>query len=332
LTGNRALWKCAPALAAGNTFVFKPSEVTPLTAYILAEVLSEAGLPPGVFNLVHGLGPVGAALCSDPRVAKVSFTGQPSTGISVYTAAAKSLKAVTLKLGGKSPFIVFPDADLDAAVNACLAANFFSGQVCTNGTRVFIHEHIYDRFSALLVQKVTDCVRAGDPLHADTNFGPLVSKAHYEKVLSYIHHGISVDKATLLLGGPQKPTTLTPTIFTHCTDSMRIVREEIFGPVACLLTFSTVEEVISRANDTKLGLAAGVFTRDLNTAKKVMAEVQAGICWVNNWGESPAQMPVSGWGYSGVGFENGKEALRQFVKNKSVLVENGVVVPVFVKL
>lgn len=343
MTGNRALWKCAPALAAGNTFVFKPSEVTPLTAYILAEVLSKAGLPPGVFNLVHGLGPVGAALCSDPRVAKVSFTGQPSTGISVYTAAAKSLKAVTLELGGKSPFIVFPDADLDAAVDACLAANFFSsGQVCTNGTRVFIHEHIYGRFSALLVQKVTDCIRAGDPLHADTNFGPLVSKAHYERVLSYIHHGISVDKATLLLGGPQKPTTLmapftegyyvSPTIFTYCTDSMRIVREEIFGPVACLLTFSTVEEVISRANDTKLGLAAGVFTRDLNTANKVMAEVQAGICWVNNWGESPAQMPVSGWGYSGVGFENGKEALRQFVKNKSVLVENGVVVPVFAKL
>lgn len=343
LTGSSALWKCAPALAAGNTFIFKPSEVTPLSAYILAQILTEAGLPPGVFNLVHGLGSVGAVLCADPRVAKVSFTGQPSTGIAVYTAAAKTLKLVTLELGGKSPFIVLPDADLDAAVDACVTANFASsGQVCTNGTRVFVHADIFDRFERLLVHKVKTGVRAGDPMDRDVNFGPVVSKQHYEKVLNYIRHGINEDKATLLLGGVEKPSSLrapftsgyyiTPTVFTDCNDTMRIVREEIFGPVACLLRFSSVEEAIARANDTELGLAAGVFTRDLNMAHKVMAEVHAGICWINTWGESPAQMPVGGWGYSGVGFENGAEALRQFVKNKSVLVENGEVVPAFAKL
>jgi len=338
-----ALWKCAPALAAGNTFIFKPSEVTPLTAYILAEVLTEAGLPPGVFNLVHGAGNVGSLLCSDRRVAKVSFTGQPSTGIAVYTSVAKTLKPITLELGGKSPFIVFPDADLESAVDSCLTANYYSsGQVCTNGTRVFLHKDIFDAFSELLVKKVKECVRPGDPLHKDVNFGPVVSKQHYEKVISYINHGMYVDKATLMLGGPVKPSTLaepfdvgyfiSPTIFTNCKDDMKIVREEIFGPVACLLSFETMDEVIQRANDTELGLAAGVFTRDLNTANKVMAEVQAGICWVNTWGESPPQMPVGGWGYSGVGFENGVEALSQFVKNKSVLVENGEAVPAFSKL
>jgi betaine-aldehyde dehydrogenase len=337
------LWKCAPALAAGNTFIFKPSEVTPLSAYILAEILTEAGLPPGVFNLVHGAGSVGAALCTDPRVAKVSFTGQPSTGIAVYTSAAKTLKPVTLELGGKSPFIVFPDADLNAAADCCVTANFYSsGQVCTNGTRVFVHKDVFSEFQKLLVQKTTDFVRAGDPMHKDVNFGPVVSKQHYEKVLGYIEHGVREDKATLLLGGLEKPSHLAepfskgyyikPTIFTDCHDSMKIVREEIFGPVACLLEFETMEEVIRRANDTELGLAAGVFTKDLNTANKVMAEVHAGICWVNTWGESPAQMPVGGWGYSGVGFENGVEALGQFVKNKSVLVENGEVAPAFAKL
>ncbi|KAA8906818.1 betaine aldehyde dehydrogenase [Sphaerosporella brunnea] len=336
-----ALWKCAPALAAGNTFIFKPSEVTPLTASILASILTEAGLPPGVFNVIHGGATVGAALCSHPRVAKVSFTGQPSTGISVYTAAAKTLKPVTLELAGKSPFIVFADADLTAAVDCCLTANFFStGQVCTNGTRVFVHSSIMGEFTSLLVQKAKECIRAGDPLDPATNFGPLVSKQHYEKVVAYIRHGVDVDKASLLLGGTSVSLPppfdsgffLPPTIFTDCTDAMKIVREEIFGPVACLLSFETLDEAIARANDTELGLAAGVFTKDLDIAHRVVAKVNAGICWINTWGESPAQMPVGGWGFSGLGVENGVEALDAFTRNKSVLVENGSVVPAFAKL
>ncbi|TGZ81288.1 putative betaine aldehyde dehydrogenase [Ascodesmis nigricans] len=338
-----ALWKCAPALAAGNTFIFKPSEVTPLTATLLAQILTTAGLPPGVFQLLHGASTVGSALISDPRISKVSFTGQPSTGITVYRTASQNLLPVTLELGGKSPFIVFPDADIDRAVDCCMTANFYSsGQVCTNGTRVFVHETICAEFTRQLKAKVEEAVRIGDPLDPGTNFGPVVSRQHYEKVVSYINHGIREDKATLVIGGPEKPETLpeelksgfyvNPTIFTDCTDGMKIVREEIFGPVACILSFSSKEEVIRRANDTVLGLAAGVFTRDLDTACEVMDEVNAGICWVNSWGESPAQMPVGGWGLSGLGFENGSEALAQFTKGKSVLVENGAVEPAFSKL
>lgn len=342
LTSDSALWKCAPALAAGNTFIFKPSEVTPLSALCLAKIFSDAGLPPGVFNVIQGGALAGKLLVSHPRVAKVSFTGQPQTGINVYQAAAKTLKPVTLELGGKSPFIVFPDCNLTAAVDCCLTANFFSsGQVCTNGTRVFIHKKIHRSFSELLVQRVEELIRIGNPLHPDTNFGPLVSKQHMEKVLEYIRFGTLNDHATLLYSGSDNvsiPPTwrngywVAPTIFTDCTDDMRIVREEIFGPVACLLSFDTIEEVISRANGTPLGLAAGVFTENINIANRVMNEVKAGICWVNTWGESPAQMPVGGWGLSGLGFENGQEALQQFTKNKSVLMENGVPIPAFSKL
>ncbi|KAI5799904.1 betaine aldehyde dehydrogenase [Geopyxis carbonaria] len=335
-----ALWKCAPALAAGNTFVFKPSEVTPLTANILAEVFTAAGLPPGVFNVVHGPGAVGAALTRDPRVAKVSFTGQPSTGILVNQSAAAGLKHVTLELGGKSPLIIMADADLDAAVDAAITANFYSsGQVCTNGTRVFVHADIHDAFVEELKTRMAATIRVGDPLAADTNFGPLVSAAQYAKVRSYIAHGLTVDGATLLTGGLARPAGATahgyyvaPTVFTHCSDGMKIVRDEIFGPVACVLRFGSVAEVVRRANDTALGLAAGVFTRDLDTAHRVVGGVRAGICWINTWGESPAQMPVGGWGFSGLGVENGKEALRQFTRGKSVLVEHGGVAPAFAKL
>lgn len=339
-----ALWKCAPALVTGNTFVFKPSEVTPLTANILAQILAEAGLPAGVFNVVHGGPGVGQWLTTCPRVAKVSFTGQPSTGAKVYAASATTLKAVTLELGGKSPLIVFADADLALAADCAVTANFYSsGQVCTNGTRVFIHRSVATQFRAMLVQRVKDGIRAGDPLAPDTNFGPLVSAAQFEKVRSYIAHGATIDRATLLCGGLDPPPNLSPptlrkgyyvapTIFADCNDDMKIVTDEIFGPVMALLEFDTEEEVIRRANDTQLGLAAGVFTTDLARAHRVLDRVNAGICWINTWGESPAQMPVGGWGLSGVGFENGAEAMAQFVRNKSVLVEGGRVDAVFSKL
>ncbi|RAL68416.1 hypothetical protein DID88_007147 [Monilinia fructigena] len=264
-----ALWKSAPCLAAGNCMVYKPSEVTPLHGQVLAQVYAEAGVPPGVFNIVHGDGSVGGYLTSHPGIAKVSFTGQVSTGQKVAASAAGGMKYVTMELGGKSPLIILPDTDLENAVDGAMMANFYStGQVCTNGTRVFVHESMKSAFEKRLVEKMK-YVRALEPMDPNSNFGPLVSEIHYKKVLNYIRHGIETDKAKLIYGGPEKPTNIPsghesgfwvrPTVFTDCTDDMLITREEIFGPVLCILTYSTTEEVIRRANDTKLGLAAGVF-------------------------------------------------------------------------
>ncbi|KAF2111781.1 betaine aldehyde dehydrogenase-like protein [Lophiotrema nucula] len=342
-----ALWKSAPCLAAGNTMVYKPSEFTPLHSTALAEIYAEAGVPPGVFNVVQGGGEVGAYLTTHPGIAKVSFTGQVATGQKVAGSAAGGMKYVTMELGGKSACVVLPDADIEQAVDGAMMANFFStGQVCTNGTRVFIPSSIKSQFEAKLLEKMQH-VRPGDLFSPDTNFGPLVSKPHHEKVISYIRHGINVDKATLLYGGPETPAWLAshknqdykqgnwvqPTIFTSCTDSMKIVQEEIFGPVMTILTYDSIEEVIQRANNTKLGLAAGVFTKDLNLAHKVIAQLEAGITWVNSWGESPAEMSVGGWKMSGVGVENGRRGIEAWVRNKSTLVDMAGSVPtVFAKL
>ncbi|KAF2813900.1 aldehyde dehydrogenase [Mytilinidion resinicola] len=341
-----ALWKSAPCLAAGNTMVYKPSEFTPLHSTLLAEIYTAAGVPPGVFNVVQGGGDVGAYLTSHPDVAKVSFTGQVSTGAKVAASAAGGMKYVTMELGGKSACVVLPDADIEQAVDGAMMANFYSsGQVCTNGTRVFVHESMKEKFEEVLLQRM-QYIRPGDLMDMNTNFGPLVSKPHYEKVLSYMKHGIEEDKATLLYGGPGKPEWLAsakdevkngfwvqPTVFTNCKDSMRIVKEEIFGPVMSILPYKTVEEVVERANNTSLGLAAGVFTKDLNLAHKVVAQLQAGITWVNTWGESPAEMSVGGWKLSGVGVENGRRGIEAWVRNKSTLVEmSGEVPTVFAKL
>jgi betaine-aldehyde dehydrogenase len=342
-----ALWKSAPCLAAGNCMVYKPSEFTPLHSTVLAEIYAEAGVPAGVFNVVQGGGDVGAYLTKHPGIAKVSFTGQVSTGQKVAGSAAGEMKYVTMELGGKSACVILPDADIEQAVDGAMMANFFStGQVCTNGTRVFVPESMKPDFEKRLLDKIQH-IRAGDVLDSSTNFGPLVSKPHYEKVISYIRHGIENDKAKLLCGGPDKPSWLSshydkaytngfwvqPTIFTNCTDDMKIVQEEIFGPVMSILTYRTIDEVVRRANATKMGLAAGVFTNNLNLAHQVVARLEAGITWVNTWGESPAEMSVGGWKMSGVGVENGKKGLEAWVKNKSTLVEMGGAVPtVFAKL
>jgi betaine-aldehyde dehydrogenase len=341
-----ALWKSAPCLAAGNTMVYKASEFTPLHSTLLAEIFSEAGIPPGVFNVVQGGGDVGAYLTSHPGVAKVSFTGQVSTGAKVAASAAGGMKYVTMELGGKSACIILPDADVEQAVDGAMLANFYSsGQVCTNGTRVFVSESMKAKFEEVLLQRMPN-IRPGDLMDLNTNFGPLVSKPHYEKVLSYIKHGIEVDKATLLCGGPGKPKWVAsaknevkngywvqPTVFTDCNDSMRIVKEEIFGPVMSILTYKSVEEVVERANDTTMGLAAGVFTKDLNLAHKVTSQLQAGITWINTWGESPAEMSVGGWKLSGVGVENGRRGIEAWVRNKSTLIDMSGEVPIaFAKL
>lgn len=337
-----ALWKSAACLAAGNTMVYKPSEFTPLHAQTLAQIYTEAGLPSGVFNVINGAGDVGAYLTSHPSIAKVSFTGQVSTGQKVAGSAAGNMKYVTMELGGKSPLIVCPDADIESAVDGAMMANFYStGQVCTNGTRVFVPRSMKSSFEKLLLEKIA-FVRAGPLFDDQTNFGPLSSKVHQEKVISYIRHGIESDKATLLCGGPEKldvPKDLQagfwvkPTIFTDCTDDMRIVKEEIFGPVMSVLYYDTVEEAVQRANATELGLAAGVFTKDLNQAHRVIDQLQAGITWVNTWGESPAEMAVGGWKKSGLGVENGRRGIEAWVQNKSTLVEmSGEVATVFAKL
>ena len=337
----RALWKSAPCLAAGNTMVYKPSEITPLHGQILAEIYTEAGVPPGVFNIVNGGGDVGAHLASHPGIAKVSFTGQVSTGKKVAGSAAGAMKYVTMELGGKSPIIILPDTDLENAVDGVMMANFFStGQICTNGTRAFIPKEMKAAFEKRLLEKM-EYIRPWDLMDPRTNFGPLVSEIHYNKVIDYIKHGIEIDKAKLLFGGPEKPNTpkgledgfwVKPTVFTDCTDSMKIIQEEIFGPVLGILTYDSIDEAITRANATPMGLAAGVFTKDLNMAHKVVAKLQAGITWVNSWGESPAEMSVGGWKQSGVGVENGKRGIEAWVRNKSTLVDmSGIVPTVFTK-
>ncbi|MDO5057224.1 MAG: betaine-aldehyde dehydrogenase [Lautropia sp.] len=331
-----AMWKAAPALAAGNAMIFKPSEVTPLSAPLLADIFLEAGVPAGVFNVVQGDWRVGEALSQHPDIAKVSFTGGVSTGRKVMAQAGGStLKDVTMELGGKSPLIVLDDADLDLAADIALMANFYSsGQVCTNGTRVFVPTSMKKAFETAVLERVAR-IRIGDPLDEATNFGPLVSFAHMEKVIAYIESG-KAEGARLLCGGERltdgalgRGAYVAPTVFSDCRDDMKIVREEIFGPVMSILAYDTEEEVIRRANDTTYGLAAGVVTPDLKRAHRVIGQIQAGICWLNTWGESPAPMPVGGYKQSGIGRENGIQTLMHYTQTKSVQVELGDFASVF---
>ncbi|MBU1285955.1 MAG: betaine-aldehyde dehydrogenase [Gammaproteobacteria bacterium] len=332
-----ALWKSAPALAAGNAMIFKPSEVTSLSALKLAEIFTAAGLPDGVFNVLTGSGrEVGQWLTEHPGIEKISFTGGTVTGKKVMaSASSSSLKEVTMELGGKSPLIIFEDADLDRAADIAVMANFYSsGQVCTNGTRVFVPRMLQARFEAKVVERVKR-IRLGDPLNDSTNFGPLVSAAHMDSVLGYIETGRK-EGARLLIGGNRvtegdyaKGAYVAPTVFTDCNDGMTIVREEIFGPVMSILVYDTEEEVIRRANATEYGLAAGVVTRDLNRAHRVIHKLEAGICWINTWGESPAEMPVGGYKQSGVGRENGLTTLAHYTRIKSVQLEMGDYASVF---
>jgi betaine-aldehyde dehydrogenase len=322
-----ACWKAAPALACGNVMIFKPSEETPLGALKLAEIFTQAGIPNGVFNVVQGAGDVGAWLTHHIAIAKVSFTGEVGTGKKVMAAAASTLKDVTMELGGKSPLIIFNDADIDNAVSAAMLGNFYTqGEICTNTTRVFVQKAVYQKFIDKLVKRTRENIIAGDPMVPDTNFGALISKKHCELVLNYINIGIK-EGATLLHGGTAlKPENapdgffVAPTIFSDCSDEMTICREEIFGPVMSILTFDEEDEVIERANATEFGLAAGVFTQDINRAHRVTHQIQAGICWINSYGASPAHMPVGGYKQSGIGRENGLATLNHYTQLKAVYV------------
>ncbi len=322
-----ACWKAAPALASGNSMIFKPSEETPHGAVKLAEIFIEAGVPAGVFNVVHGAAEVGAWLTGHSDIAKVSFTGEVGTGKKVMAAAASNLKDVTMELGGKSPLIIFNDADLDDAVSAAMLANFYTqGEICTNGTRVFVQNEIYPKFIELLKQRTEKNIIAGDPMNPVTNFGALISENHKNLVLGYIEKG-NQEGAFLLSGGKELSPEgveagffVAPTIFTNCTDDMTIVKEEIFGPVMSVLTFDDEAEVIKRANDTEFGLAAGVFTQDIRRAHRVVHQMEAGICWINAYGASPSEMPVGGYKLSGIGRENGSSTINQYTQIKSVYV------------
>ncbi len=324
-----ACWKAAPALACGNAMIFKPAELTPFSAVKLQEILLEAGLPPGVFQVVQGFAETGRLLTRHPDIRKVSLTGEVGTGKAVMSDAAQTLKNVTLELGGKSPLIIFEDAKLDNAVGGALLANFYSsGQVCSNATRVFVHASVKASFLDRLVKRVS-MMRVGDPMDPATQVGPLVSEQHMHKVLSYIARG-RAEGARLLIGGNRVTTGdlskgyfVAPTVFDDCRDDMAIVREEIFGPVMSVLEFTDEREVIQRANATDFGLAAGVFTNDLTRGHRVIAQLQAGTCWINHYNVTPIELPFGGVKMSGLGRENGRAALEHYTQLKSVYVAMG---------
>jgi betaine-aldehyde dehydrogenase len=324
-----ACWKSAPALACGNAMIFKPAELTPFTAVKLQEIFLEAGLPPGVFQVVQGFADTGRLLTRHPDIRKVSLTGEVGTGKAVMSDAAQTLKSVTLELGGKSPLIVFGDAKLDNAVSGALLANFYSsGQVCSNGTRVFVNRSIKEAFLERLVKRV-NAMRIGDPLNPETQVGALVSEQHMHKVLAYIERG-RAEGARVLTGGMRVTSGelkngyfVAPTVFDNCRDDMAIVREEIFGPVMSVLEFDDEQEVIERANATEFGLAAGVFTNDLTRAHRVIARLQAGTCWINQYNITPIELPFGGVKLSGLGRENGRAALEHYTQLKSVYVAMG---------
>ncbi len=317
-----ACWKGAPALACGNAMVFKPSETTPLSALKVAEILHEAGLPAGLYNVVQGLGDVGAALVVDPRVDKVSLTGSVPTGRKVYAAAAAGMKHVTMELGGKSPLVIFDDANLENAVSGAIMANFYStGQVCSNGTRVFVQKGIKEAFLKRLAERLDNAV-IGDPMDPDTSFGPMVSQRQIDIVDGYIAKG-KAEGARLAYGGDridQPGFWIQPTVFADVTDDMAIAREEIFGPVMAVLDFDDEAEVMARANDTEYGLAAGVFTNDLTRAHRVAAGFEAGTCFINTYNDAPVEAPFGGVKASGVGRENSKAAIEHYSQVKSVFV------------
>jgi acyl-CoA reductase-like NAD-dependent aldehyde dehydrogenase len=319
-----AAWKIAPALAAGNTMVLKPAKETPLTALVIAELAIEAGLPPGVLNVLPGRGAVaGQALVEHPRVAKIAFTGSTEVGRDIMRRGADSLKRLTLELGGKSPNVVFADADLDMAVRGASNGIFYNkGEVCTAGSRLVLEESVHDAFLDRLQSHVGKLPQ-GDPLDPKTRLGPQVSEAQMRSILGYVDKG-KAEGARLVAGGerPQgKGYFVRPTIFTDVRNDMTLAREEIFGPVLAVLRFKELDDVLAQANDTVYGLAAAVWTKDIKKAHRTARQLQAGTVWINSYGLYDSAMPFGGVKQSGFGRELGRQGVLEYTQTKSIWVD-----------
>ena len=315
-----AAWKVAPALAAGCAIVLKPAEQTPLTALRLGELALEAGLPEGTLNVVTGDGETGAALVDDPGVAKIAFTGSTVVGREIAVKCGRALKRVTLELGGKSPNIILPDADLDRAVKGSFQGIYFnSGQACNAGSRLFVARELFDQVVDGLAQFAGDA-KVGPGLDPDSEFGPLVSAEQFERVKGYIDSGIAEGAEAVAGGSPENGDGyfVAPTLFTGVEDGMRIAREEIFGPVLVAMPFDDLDEVAARANDTEYGLAAGVWTRDISHAHKLAAMLKAGSVYINTWGGGDPAAPFGGYKASGIGREKGHANLDAYLETKTV--------------
>ncbi|OCK42003.1 2-hydroxymuconic semialdehyde dehydrogenase [Tenacibaculum soleae] len=321
-------WKIAPAIAAGNCVVAKPSEVTPMTAYLLGEICNEAGLPKGVLNIVHGLGgSTGQAIVAHPNIKAISFTGGTTTGAHIARVAAPMFKKLSLELGGKNPNLIFADCDYDKMLATTVRSSFANqGQICLCGSRIFVEEKIYERFKKDFVQKVSE-LKVGNPANSDTNIGALVSKQHLEKVKSYIDIS-EQEGGKILFGGKTVTVTdsengyyLQPTIIEVTDNKCRLNQEEIFGPVVTIMPFKTDEEALALANDVKYGLSATLWTNNLNRTMQISKQVHAGIVWVNTWLLRDLRTPFGGQKESGVGREGGFEALRFFTEPKNICIK-----------
>jgi len=318
-------WKCAPAIAAGCSVVIKPSEFTSASTLEFAALTKEAGFPDGVFNVVAGLGPtVGGALVNHPDVAKITFTGSDATGAAIYAQAAKTMKRVTLELGGKSPNIVFADADLDKAAAGVISGIFAAtGQTCIAGSRLLVENSIREEFTKRLVE-LGNSAKKGDPMDPDTNIGPVTTPAQYQKILGYIDIAKGEGARCILGGQPAKDLPggqfVEPTIFTDVTPDMRIAREEVFGPVLSIIGFDGEEEAIRLANDTIYGLAAGVWTENIGRAVRMSKALKAGTVWVNTYRAVSYMMPFGGMKHSGLGRESGLDAVRHYLETKSTWI------------